>query len=68
MHVFYSFIQQFHKKKKNSLQINVHINHPDSALPLVSKDVGGEAFVLLTLSRPGFQKLAQAGGRNPPPS
>ena len=34
MHVFYSLIQQFYKRK-NSLQINV------------SKDVGCEAFVLL---------------------
>ena len=34
-------------KRKNSLQINARINHPDSAFTLVSKDVGGEAFVLL---------------------
>ena len=47
MHVFYSLTLQFHKKKKNSLQINVHINHNDSRLTLVSKDVGCEAFVLL---------------------
>ena len=30
-----------------TLQINVHINHPDTAFALVSKDVGCEAFVLL---------------------
>ena len=35
------------QKEKNSLQINVHINHPDSAFTLVSKDLGCEAFVLL---------------------
>ena len=46
MHVFYSLIQQF-LKRKISLQINVRINHPDSAFTLVSKDVGCEAFVLL---------------------
>ena len=33
--------------QKNSLQINVHINHPDSEFTLVSKDVSCEAFVLL---------------------
>ena len=37
----------FDHKKKKSLQINVHINHPDSVFTLVSKDVGCEAFVLL---------------------
>ena len=35
------------QKRKNPLQINVRINHPESAFILVSKDVGGEAFVLL---------------------
>ena len=34
-------------QKKNSLQVNVHIRHPDSAFTLVSKDVGCDAFVLL---------------------
>ena len=31
-------------------------------------DQGNMETTLLTLSMPGFQKLAQAGGRNPPPS
>ena len=35
------------QKGKNSLQINVHINHPDSTFTLVLKDVGCEGFVLL---------------------
>ena len=35
------------QKEKNLLQINVHINHPNSVFTLVSKDVGCEAFVLL---------------------
>ena len=34
------------QKEKNSLQINAHINHPDSVFTLVSKQVGSEAFVL----------------------
>ena len=38
---FFSLIQQLHKKKKFIIKINVHINHPDSAFTLVSKDVGG---------------------------
>ena len=46
MHVCYSLIQQFHEKK-NSLQINAHIDYTDSAFSLVSKDLSCEAFVLL---------------------
>ena len=47
MHVFYSLIQQFQKKKNFVANKCKYISHPDSAFTLVSKDVGCETFVPL---------------------
>ena len=50
------------------LSLSLWFSDKSSNIGIYFQTAKSEEVLILTLSMPGFQKLAQARGRNPPPS